>query len=86
MDIIVCVKNSDSVGSQIEVSVSWDVECMENCSSISECDFSHWSSITIVLESGYHNIMQSSVLEFMERNKTAILGSTQGTTIFVHLI
>ena len=83
MDIIVCVKSSDSrsVGSQTGDSVSWDVECMENCSSISECNFSHWSSTTIILESGYHNIMQSSVLEFTERNKTAILGSIQGTTI-----
>ena len=75
----VCVRSSDSVRPQ--TGVPWEVECTEHCSSISECNFSHWSSTTIVLESGYHNVMRSSTLQFSKRNRTVIQGSILGTTI-----
>ena len=55
----VCVKSSDSVA---EVTVPWGVECTENCSSIDECDFSHWPSTMIVLDPGHHNVTLSSIL------------------------
>ena len=74
---IICVQSLN--GSD----TAWEVECSKTCASINKCNFSHQLSTMIVLESGYHNVMLSSIsiLKFKGRDNITIQGSTLGTRI-----
>ena len=75
--ITVCVRSL--FGSQ--GSSNWEVNCTVFCDSISECNFSHDTSMMIVLETGHHYIMQPSTLEFKGALRTTIQGSQLGSRV-----
>lgn len=77
----ICVKSSDESVKSSQTGATWEIECSETCVSINNCNFSSQLSTKIVLESGYHNVMLSSILEFEGRDKITIQGSILGTRI-----